>query len=303
MKRSLSAFATFAALISAGMGDCAPIRSPAQDGLEVLKFWTPENMKLAEHAHGGPANPVNEVLTEGGDVFGFVTVPLPHKEELSRRAGVLFYVSPDGVLQHCSATALSSPKGNLVLTAAHCVIEKACNWKDKALFVPGYNGAAPASQRTPFGSWPVHYMYIPTADAFSSVDADLAIVSVFPQKGKPLESTLGGASWPYVSREQESLPDGQIWSYPGVSYSGGEMQRCLSRLEPMVNASGIATPNCATMSGSSGSGFRFKKAGSDWVAGVVHGTGFSSRLRPSTFNDLYELASGGNEQAAECSTP
>lgn len=303
MKSLLTACVTYTALIFTGVGVCAPIRSSEQDEAKVLAFWTPENMKLAESADGGPANPVNEVLTPGGDQFGFVKETQAHTDELARRAGILFYVSPDGVLQHCSATALSSPKGNLVLTAAHCVIESGCKWKEKSLFVPGYDGTAPASQRTPSGRWPVHYKYIPNEESHSSEEADLAIVNVFPQQGMSLQSRLGGASQPFISQAQEKLPDGQIWSYPGVWYSGGEMQRCLSRLDPRENSSGIDTPNCSTMSGTSGSGFRFEKEGSDWVAGVVHVTGIAARLRKSTFDDLYKLASGASEQASECLAP
>ncbi|MGK0148550.1 trypsin-like serine peptidase [Pseudomonas putida] len=303
MKHLLTTFVTSAAFLFAEVGVCAPIRSPEQDEAKVLAYWTPENMKLAESASGGPANPVNEVLTKDGDHFGFIKVTQAHKDKLGRRAGVLFYVSTDGVPQHCSATALDSPKGDLVLTAAHCVVERGCNWKDMALFVPSYDGTAAESLRAPLGRWPVHYKYIPVEDAYSSVDSDLAIVSVFPQQGMSLKSKLGGASKPYISEVEEKLPNGEIWSYPGVNYSGGEMQRCVSRLEPIVNSTGISTPNCATMSGSSGSGFRIVEEDSDWVAGVVHGTGISSRLRESTFDGLYKLASGASEQASECSAP
>ncbi|GLO50051.1 hypothetical protein PPUN110474_14510 [Pseudomonas putida] len=302
MKRLLT-FVTSAAFLFVGVGVCAPIRSPEQDEAKVLAFWTPENMKLAESASGGPANPVNEVLTKDGDDFGFIKVTQAHTDKLGRRAGVLFYVSTDGVPQHCSATALDSPTGDLVLTAAHCVVERGCNWKDMALFVPSYDGTAAESQRAPLGRWPVHYKYIPVEDAYSSVESDLAIVSVFPQQGMSLQSRLGGASRPYISEAGGILPNGEIWSYPGVVYSGGEMQRCLSRLEPMENSSGIGTPNCSTMSGSSGSGFRIVNEGGDWIAGVVHGTGISSRLRQSTFDGLYKLASGASEQASECSAP
>ncbi|MGJ7550679.1 trypsin-like serine peptidase [Pseudomonas alloputida] len=302
MKRLITHLAS-AGCMTSYLALAAPIESPEQNEAQVLQFWTPERMQEAEFAGGGPANPVKKVLTDGGDHFGFASVTHAQENALSRRAGILFYVSSDGVLQHCSATALDSAKGNLILTAAHCVIEQEGKWKDKSLFVPAYDGAAAPAQRTPLGRWPVHYKYIPTLNAYATIDTDLAIASVFAQEGKSLKEALAGASQPCISESQQALPVGQVWAYPGVSYLGGEMKRCVSRLNPEESSSGILTPNCATMSGSSGAGFRLQSQQNDWVAGVVHGTGQSARLRQSTFNDLYKVANGSEVDVAACEAP
>ncbi|PYB76741.1 trypsin-like serine peptidase [Pseudomonas soli] len=278
-----------------------PVQSPEQDEAAVLAFWDPARMRQAERAVGGPANPVDEVLTENGDHLGFVREAHAHQGALSSRAGILFYVSGDGVPQHCSATVLKSAQENLVLTAAHCVIERGEVWKQKMLFVPAYDGAAAEGERAPFGRWPIRYKYIPHLEAYRSEESDLAIVSIFAQGDQSLEQAVGGGSRACLSERGSQLPNSQIWGYPGVSYSGGEMRRCLSRMDDLEGSSGVGTPNCSTISGSSGSAFRFQQ-NDDWAIAVVHGSGQSTRLRESTFQALYRLASGSDAVVPRCLT-
>lgn len=250
-------------------------------------------MKEAELAKGGPANPVSEVLTKGGDAFGFVTVENPQSRPDSRLAGMLFYVSSDAVLQHCSATALNSPKGDLILTAGHCVMELTSTdtWKSRMIFVPAYNGGAKAEQYAPYGTWPVRHAFIPHVGAHLSVETDIAIASTFSKDGKTLQEMLKGASHACISEQGTELPRSQMWGYPGVIYDDGKMRNCLSKVLPVEAATSLSVPNCATSSGSSGSGFRFVHDNTDWVIGVVHGTGHASRLHSKAFTDLYKVAS------------
>lgn len=299
MKRLIALSSLFVCLNVLG-ATVEPVRSPEQDEAAVLKFWDWDLMKRAQRA-SGMGTPVDEVLTEGGDPNGFVREAHADQGGLSRRAGILFYVSHDGVPQHCSATVLKSVQGNLVLTAAHCVMDVGEVWKQKMLFVPAYDGEAEEGKRTPFGRWPIRYMYIPHLRAHLDEESDVAIVSTFAQGGQSLEQAVDGGSRACLSERGSQLPNSQMWGYPGVGYSGGEMQRCLSRMGDLKDSSAVGTPNCSTISGSSGSAFRFQQD-DDWATAVVHGPGRSTRLRQSNFQALYTLASESDAVVPRCLT-
>jgi V8-like Glu-specific endopeptidase len=63
--------------------------------------------------------------------------------------GALFTKTPSGGLAHhfCSASVVNSPGGNLVITAAHCMLGRA---PGRVAFVPGYSGHG-----APYGTWTV----------------------------------------------------------------------------------------------------------------------------------------------------
>jgi V8-like Glu-specific endopeptidase len=64
--------------------------------------------------------------------------------------GALFVVS-DGRLRHfCSAAVVRSPKGDLGITAAHCLQGKHLGAHGNVFFAPGYH-----TGRFPYGRWPV----------------------------------------------------------------------------------------------------------------------------------------------------
>jgi V8-like Glu-specific endopeptidase len=103
----------------------------------------------------------------------------------SARVGVLF--SADGAGRpegghFCTASVVHSPRGDLIVTAAHCV-----DGDDGLVFVPGYRDA-----QAPYGVWKVTRRYLPdgwTED--EDEDSDVAFAAVADRDGRPLEGVVG----------------------------------------------------------------------------------------------------------------
>jgi V8-like Glu-specific endopeptidase len=94
--------------------------------------------------------------------------------------GALFTLSPSGQLEShfCTASVVDSPAGDLVLTAAHCMLNKAA---DQVAFVPDYSAG-----HMPYGIWTVtsvieDHRWQKSADA----DDDFAFL-VVDQAGSPV---------------------------------------------------------------------------------------------------------------------
>ncbi|WP_292991001.1 trypsin-like serine protease [Mycobacterium sp.] len=94
-----------------------------------------------------------------------------------------FFLS-DNELHACTGSVLHSPAGDLVLTAAHCLITGAL-----ARFAPGFaRGAAPEDL------WTVDALYLdPRWLATKDPRADYAIVRVSRPSGGSLEASVGSA--------------------------------------------------------------------------------------------------------------
>jgi len=94
--------------------------------------------------------------------------------------GALFTLSPAGELEShfCTASVVDSPAGDLVLTAAHCMLNKTA---DQVAFVPDYSAG-----HMPYGVWTVtsvveDHRWQKSADA----DDDFAFL-VVDQAGSPV---------------------------------------------------------------------------------------------------------------------
>ena len=102
--------------------------------------------------------------------------------------GALFTKTPSGGLAHhfCSASVVNSPGGNLVITAAHCMVGRA---PGKVAFVPGYSGHG-----APYGTWTVRRVITDRhwTHAFDPGD-DVAFLVVGRRAGKTrVQSVTGG---------------------------------------------------------------------------------------------------------------
>jgi V8-like Glu-specific endopeptidase len=70
--------------------------------------------------------------------------------------GALFSSSAGQLGRHfCTASVVSSPAGNLLITAAHCLQGKTLNRADSVVFAPGYHDGS-----FPYGTWPVTSFYV-----------------------------------------------------------------------------------------------------------------------------------------------
>ncbi|MEV0266793.1 serine protease [Streptomyces sp. NPDC050617] len=119
--------------------------------------------------------------------------PLPRSNPLTATptapqstVGPLFYAgAPGGPDHQCTAAVVHSPRGNLLVTAAHCVHQG--GFRTDLAFVPGYHDG-----RMPYGVWvPTRIDVDPTWTADRDPDHDVAFIQVRrPGAGKAsIEST------------------------------------------------------------------------------------------------------------------
>lgn len=276
------------------------VASPAQNRDEVLDFWTEQRMTEAEFSIPGPAPIPGQTLLPGADTFGYVAMEVPYAaHRTSRLTGILFYRQPDGALAHCSASVLTSSSKSLILTAAHCV-NLAGEWKQMMMFVPAYRGTAPNSgERSPFGRWPISQAFIPRENAGNDPDDDVAVARLFPDERLGLiQNAVDGGFEPWISETE--LP-ATAWTvgYPGSGqshYGKGIQFHCYTFVRPndsgqFQGSSRISTPNCGTVSGSSGGPLLWDQPDGTWkVIGEVYDTTSHTRLKPETFGEIYPAA-------------
>ena len=102
--------------------------------------------------------------------------------------GALFTKTPSGGLAHhfCSASVVNSRGGDLVITAAHCMLSRA---PGRVVFVPGYSGHG-----APYGTWAVRRVITDRHWAHASDPGDdVAFLIVSRPGGKPrVQSVTGG---------------------------------------------------------------------------------------------------------------
>lgn len=160
------------------------------------------------------------------------------------RIGAIF---PDGENMHvCTASVLHSAGGDLVLTAAHCLLGES-----RATFVPGFAGEAGPSDR-----WSIRQIYFDARWLASREPrADYAIARVNGAGAESLESQAGSA----LSLGTAPAPGSPVTvtGYPaGV---GGRPIACQGRTG--LTDSGFPSLACAGLVGGT--------SGAPWVSGVT----------------------------------
>jgi V8-like Glu-specific endopeptidase len=99
--------------------------------------------------------------------------------------GALF----DGTGDHfCTASVISSPRGNLLITAAHCIHGgRSEDYRTDLAFVPGYHDGV-----RPYGTWSVTAAFVdPQWAANSDPDLDVGFLTVAPQDGRQIAEVVG----------------------------------------------------------------------------------------------------------------
>jgi V8-like Glu-specific endopeptidase len=104
------------------------------------------------------------------------------------RTGAIFASDINGD-HFCTASVVSSPKKDMLLTAAHCIHGgKGKSYDKDLIFVPNYQSGA-----TPSGEWAVKSMLVDQRWADSSdPDLDVAFMAVSPLNGRNIEDVLKG---------------------------------------------------------------------------------------------------------------
>jgi len=125
-------------------------------------------------------------------------LPLPGQSADSRtagpraglRVGALFEHGPAGD-HFCTASVVSSPGKNLLITAAHCINggKGSSGYDSDIVFIPDYRDG-----QEPFGVWtPAKLIVAPQWASSSDPDFDVGFVVLEPNHGKNIEQVLGAS--------------------------------------------------------------------------------------------------------------
>jgi V8-like Glu-specific endopeptidase len=125
-------------------------------------------------------------------------LPLPGQSADSRtagarsglRVGALFEHGPTGN-HFCTASVVSSPGENLLITAAHCINggKGSSGYDSDIAFVPDYRDG-----QEPFGVWtPAKLIVAPQWANSSDPDFDVGFVVLEPNHGKNIQQVLGAS--------------------------------------------------------------------------------------------------------------
>jgi V8-like Glu-specific endopeptidase len=142
-------------------------------------FWTASRMAAATGPSGKPA-----VVPQLGPPPG---TPKARHFDGTPTVGALFFTT--GKLVHfCTASVVNSARGDLVLTAAHCVYSG--SYASHIEFVPGYY-----DKQQPYGAWPVRAIFVAAGWRRSfNPNLDFAFLAVSPPPGirRPIQRVTGG---------------------------------------------------------------------------------------------------------------
>ncbi|WP_051943888.1 trypsin-like serine peptidase [Streptacidiphilus rugosus] len=156
-------------------------------GADAERFWTPQRMATAVPESVGatpppPSAPLNRAAVRPG---ARAAVPTAQHFAGVPSVGTLYYLGKDQAAHNCTASVVTSPGRNLILTAGHC----SPGPNGRAAFVPGYDRKA-----EPFGIWAVTRGYtLPghgTTGAGSNLDFAFGVVADL--NGRKLEDVTGG---------------------------------------------------------------------------------------------------------------
>jgi hypothetical protein len=117
------------------------------------------------------------------------------------------YASAAAIQHGCTASVVHSPRGNTLITAAHCIAGSGAGM----VFVPGQRGA-----QDPYGRWTITGAYVePEWVTRQDADADVAFLTVAPQTingvSTEIEQVIGGYRLGSVARRGQRVT---ITGYP-----------------------------------------------------------------------------------------
>lgn len=177
IRRLLSGVLAALPLITPGPSANAADVRVAAAGLDAVAYWTPARM-----ARATPFSPrTGAVLPQAG-------IPTARSVAGSKVIGALFFNSGRGE-HYCTASAVRTPKRNMLLTAAHCLYNPDTRtWHRNIVFVPRYSAG-----HRPYGTWPIWLM---VADKrwieHGDPDMDVAFAAVQIMRGRRLGDLVGG---------------------------------------------------------------------------------------------------------------
>lgn len=171
-----------ALLLAAGCASTSEVATPQADRTAVATAAGPSRSRTGDPERMRKVGrfPVNDPAT----ITPSAHTPLPGHPF---RIGALFYNDNSGD-HFCTASVVSSPKKNMLITAAHCVHGGPDgDYKRHMVFVPQYReGEAPR------GSWTVKSVIVDNRWAHrADPDLDVGFLTVAPLNGRNIEDVLG----------------------------------------------------------------------------------------------------------------
>jgi V8-like Glu-specific endopeptidase len=173
----LAAAVLVAGALAAGVGGCgsaSAIHRAERDLRGTVDYWTRQRLRAARPWRGTPRVPA--------------PVPSAHTAFLKAgRVGAIFAHSASGN-HFCTASAVDSPRHDLLITAAHCISDsKDGGLQQDIVFIPGYRDGS-----APYGIWtPSKLIVDPRWASSSDPDYDVGFVVLSPLDGKNIEDVLG----------------------------------------------------------------------------------------------------------------
>jgi hypothetical protein len=110
-----------------------------------------------------------------------------HTALAAARVGALF-LRTSGGNHFCTASVVSSPGRDLLITAAHCINGgKGSGYRSDIVFIPGYRDGT-----EPYGIWsPARLLVAPGWARSADPDLDVGFVVLKPRNGENIERVLG----------------------------------------------------------------------------------------------------------------
>jgi V8-like Glu-specific endopeptidase len=192
--------------------------------------WRPAGAALITALTVGVAVMVTPAEGAAGDIASSFARAVRHLTSTSQNGqdfagtpavGALFTMSKGKLGDHfCTASVISSPQGDLVITAAHCV-----TGTSGIVFVPGYDRGA-----APYGIWTVTKIYADRSwKSSSDPDDDVAFLRVSqPGSIVPIEDVTGAEAL------KTGTPPRQLVEVIGYPDSGNQPITCRNwTREPM----------------------------------------------------------------------
>jgi V8-like Glu-specific endopeptidase len=196
-------------------------------------------------------------------------MPDPRTSAGALRVGALFEHDASGA-HFCTASVVSSPGEDLLITAAHCISDgNGSGYKSDIVFIPDYDDGA-----TPYGIWtPARLLVAPQWADSADPDYDVGFIVLQPHNGQNIQQLLGADQLGYDTGYQYLV---RVTGYPS---SAGTPISCVNWTS-MQSATQLSF-DCAGYTGGT--------SGSPWV------TGFDPRTRTGTIVGVI----GGYQQGGD----
>jgi V8-like Glu-specific endopeptidase len=208
--------------------------------------------------------------------------------------GALFTISDGHLGGHfCTASVVSSPGQNLLITAAHCMAGRSLSPASGVVFAPGYHNG-----KFPFGTYAITTVYVDSAWAQDQNPNDDVAFLVAGRPGRHIQRRTGAETLMVGQRPQRvqviGYPDGRVRPIT-----------CTARARNFDRAQQMVFDCDDYTNGTSGGPFLAHvnpKTGEGWVIGVIGGyqqggdspnISYSPRFFAAVW-DLYETAVAGS---------